>query len=81
VPFGQNELSQKKPHKTNQKIKFLRLIPRKVSFTNTAYSKNRHEANYEDRQLVWLGLAKYDMKFKPELANQKHISRLAQVRN
>lgn len=49
-----------------------RLIPGKVNFTNRAHSKNRHDVDYENRQLIGLGLVEYGMKFNPKLAQQKH---------
>lgn len=57
------------------------MISRKVGFTNTAYSKNRQEADYDARQLIRLGWAEDDVKFKLKLAKQKHINRLPQVKN
>lgn len=68
---------------TKHKIKFLRLIARKVSFPNSACRKNRHEADCADRhrQLMWLGLAEYDTMLKTKLANQEHINRLFHVKN
>lgn len=48
------------------------LIPGKVNFTNTAHSKKRRDVDYENRQLIGLGLVEYGMKFNPKLAKQEH---------
>lgn len=51
-------------------------MPGKVSLPNTADWKSRREADCDGRQLIWLGLAGFGRKFKPKLANQKHINRI-----